>query len=106
MTGEVVLVKAKDSVELMQYAGKLKGKIIMQWTAATVKPSFEADGSRFADSVLEKMANAKLQVPAQGQGQGRPQGAPGGGFNTQRRLAELINCRTTGFNTHHESKRK
>lgn len=39
----------------------------MQWTAATVKPSFEADGSRFADSVLEKMANAKLQVPAQGQ---------------------------------------
>jgi len=92
MTGEVVLVKAKDSVELMQYAGKLKGKIIMQWTAATVKPSFEADGSRFADSVLEKMANAKLQVPAQGQGQGRPQGAPGGGFNTQRRLAELINA--------------
>jgi carboxypeptidase Q len=94
ITGEVVLVKAKDSVELMQYAGKLKGKIIMQWTAATVKPSFEADGSRFSDTVLERMANAKLQVPAQGQGQGqgRPQGGPGGGFNAQRRLVELINA--------------
>ncbi len=92
ITGEVVLVKAKDSVELMQYAGKLKGKIIMQWTAATIKPSFAPDGTRFADSVLERMANAKLQLPAQGQGQGRPQGGPGGGFNAQRRLAELINA--------------
>lgn len=85
--GEVILIKAKDTVELLQYAGKLKGKIVMQWTAATVKPSFEADGLRFADSVLERMANAKLQPPVQVQG--RPQG---GGFNNQRRMIEMINA--------------
>lgn len=89
---EIVLIKAKDTVELLQYAGKLKGKIVMQWTASTVKPSFEADGTRFADSVLERMANAKLQPPSQGQGQGRPQGQQGGAFANQRRMTEMINA--------------
>lgn len=55
---EVVLIKAKDTLELMQYAGKLKGKIVMTWSTTQLKPSFEADGERFADSTLEKMANA------------------------------------------------
>lgn len=94
ITGELVLVKAKDSVELMQYAGKLKGKIVMQWTDAALKPSFTADGTRFEDSVLERMANAKLQPPlqGQGQGQGRRQGPPGGAFANLRRMAEMINA--------------
>lgn len=55
---DVVLIKAKDTLELMQYAGKLKGKIVMTWSTTQLKPSFEADGERFADSTLEKMANA------------------------------------------------
>ncbi len=58
VTGEIVLIKAKDTVELMQYAGKLKGKMVMAWSPAVLKPSFEADGNRFADTSLEKMAKA------------------------------------------------
>jgi hypothetical protein len=99
MTAEVVLVKAKDTVELMQYAGKLKGKIVMTWTAAQVQPSFEADGSRFADTSLDKMAKAELRQPGGGQGQGggRNQGQQGGQSNfmsqmaLQRRMNEMIN---------------
>jgi carboxypeptidase Q len=55
---ELILIKAKDTVELMQYAGKLKGKIVMTWSTTQLKPSFEPDGGRFADTTLEKMANA------------------------------------------------
>jgi len=58
ISGEVVLIKAKDSTEIAQYAGKLKGKIIMQWSGAELKPSFEADGNRFTDEELAKMATA------------------------------------------------
>jgi hypothetical protein len=98
LKGEIVLIKAKDTVELMQYAGKLKGKIVMTWSSSQLKPSFEADGARFADSTLEKMANAQPRQQGQGQGQGRPQGQqggqPGGQMNqflVQRRMTELIN---------------
>ncbi|MGQ0740275.1 MAG: M20/M25/M40 family metallo-hydrolase [Bacteroidota bacterium] len=90
--GEVILIKAKDTVELLKYTGNLKGKIVMQWSTATLKPSFEADGNRFADSTLARMANAKLQPPTQGQGQGRPQGQQGGGVSNQRRMTEMINA--------------
>lgn len=58
MHEEVVLIKAKDTIELMQYAGKLKGKIVMVWSPAVLKPSFEPDAERFADSSLEKMAKS------------------------------------------------
>ena len=66
MKGEVVLIKAKDSVELLKYAGTLKGKIVMTWSAAKLTPSFTADGNRFADTSLEKMAAAELRQPQQG----------------------------------------
>lgn len=66
INGGVVLIKAKDSAELMQYAGKLKNKIVMMWVDADLKPSFEADAERFADSSLEKMAKAE---PRQNGGQ-------------------------------------
>ncbi len=98
LKGEVVLVKAKDTVELLQYAGKLKGKIVMVWSAVQLKPSFEADGKRYADSTLEKMAKAELRQPGQGQGQNRPAGQQGGQqpnfmsqFAIQRRINEMIN---------------
>jgi hypothetical protein len=63
----VVLIKAKDSAELMQYAGKLKNKIVMLWVDDNLKPSFEADGERLADSSLEKMAKAEPQQRTQRQ---------------------------------------
>ena len=60
MSGEVILIRAKDSVELYQnYSGKLKGKIVMLYSMDTLHPSFTPDGERLADSTLEKMANAK-----------------------------------------------
>src|SRR5215203_1185850 len=64
-TGDIVLIKAKDSAELLQYAGKLKNKIVMLWVTDTLKPSFEADGERYADTSLQKMAKA---VPLQSSG--------------------------------------
>lgn len=64
MTGEVLLIHAKDSAELMQYAGKLRGKIIMIRNADTLRPSFEPDARRHADSILQRMADAEPAPPA------------------------------------------
>ena len=89
MKGEVVLVKANDSVELLKYAGKLKDKIVMVWSAAKLSPSFEADGRRFADSTLTRMANAEPRSPQQG-GQRNQQGN-NPQFGAQRRFSDLIN---------------
>ena len=65
LQSEVVLIRAKDTVELLQYAGKLKGKIVMTRSTAELKPSFEPDAERFADSSLEKMAKSTA-APQQG----------------------------------------
>jgi hypothetical protein len=91
--GEVVMVKAKDSLELMQYAGKLKGKIVMTWSPTQLKPSFDADGNRFADTSLEKMSKAEMrqqqgQRPQQSDSQRQAQMSR---FTGQRRMNELIN---------------
>jgi carboxypeptidase Q len=59
LTSDIVLIKAKDSAGLTEYAGKLKGKIVMLWSADTLHPSFAADGMRYADSSLEKMSKAE-----------------------------------------------
>jgi hypothetical protein len=73
MSSDVLLIKAKDSVELMQYAGKLKGKIVMVWSTDTLKPGFKPDATRFTDEELLKMANAEPRQPGQG---GNRQGNP------------------------------
>ncbi|HET6768789.1 MAG TPA: M20/M25/M40 family metallo-hydrolase [Chitinophagaceae bacterium] len=90
MTGDVILIKAKDSVELLKYAGKLKDKIVMTWSEAKLSPSFEPDGNRFADSSLEKMAKAEPRSPQQG-GQRNQQGNNPNPFMLQRRMNEMIN---------------
>ncbi|MGZ3918598.1 MAG: M28 family metallopeptidase [Flavisolibacter sp.] len=59
ITSDVVLIRATDSAALGAYLGKLKNKIVMLWVEDTMKPSFEPEGTRLADSSLEKMANAK-----------------------------------------------
>ncbi len=61
MKGEVILITAKDSAGLKQYEGKLNNKIVMTWNADTLKPSFKADGRRWEDTTLEKMAAAVPQ---------------------------------------------
>jgi hypothetical protein len=57
---EVVLIKAEDTTALVQYLGKLKDKIVMTWSSAQLKPSFEPDANRFADTTLERMAAAEM----------------------------------------------
>ena len=57
---DVILIRAKDSVELYQnYSGKVKGKIVMFYSTDTLKPSFTADGGRFTEEELTKMTNSK-----------------------------------------------
>ncbi len=90
MKTEVVLIRAKDSVELMKYAGTLKDKIVMVWSAAKLSPSFEADGRRFADTSLEKMASAEPR-PQQGGGQRNQGGNNANQFSLQRKTTELLN---------------
>ena len=69
INSEVLLIKAKDSVALSKYAGKLQGKIVMIRSPAELKPSFTADATRFTEEELEKMAQAK---PSEGRGNNRP----------------------------------
>lgn len=94
MKAEVVLIKAKDTVELLKYAGTLKGKIVMTWSSAKLTPSFTPDGNRFADSSLEKMAAAEMRQPQQGGGGQRNQQGNNpqvNQFMLQRRMNEMIN---------------
>src|SRR5512138_2887613 len=66
--GQVVLIKANDTISLAQYAGTLKDKIVMTWSPAKLTPSFEPDGNRFADTTLDKMAKAEPRPQGQGGG--------------------------------------
>lgn len=93
LKGEVILIKANDTLELLKYAGKLKGKIIMTWSSAQLKPSFEADGNRYADSSLEKMAKAETGLPQAQRGPQTQQGnnSQANQFVIQRRMNDLIN---------------
>ncbi len=78
---EIVVITAKDSVELASYAGKLKGKIILTPRTDTLKQSFAPDAGRFTDEELQKMADWAPQNRAGGQGAPR-QGFRGPqGFN-------------------------
>lgn len=85
MSSEVIVINAKDSAELYQkYSGNVKGKIIMLYSADTLKPSFTADGARFTEEELNKMANAKPDTTRRTvMGRGR------GGFGLARQLPDF-----------------
>lgn len=60
ISSDVILIRAKDSAELYQnYSSKIKDKIVMFYSMDTLHPSFTADGARFTEEDLTKMANAK-----------------------------------------------
>ena len=60
ISSDVILIKAKDSAELYQnYSGKIKDKVVMFYSMDTLHPSFTADGERFTEEQLTKMANSK-----------------------------------------------
>ena len=62
-SADVIVISATDTVALEAYRGQLKGKVIVLDQLVTYKPSFKADASRYADSTLASMANAKPPVP-------------------------------------------
>ncbi|MFI5187112.1 MAG: M20/M25/M40 family metallo-hydrolase [Chitinophagales bacterium] len=91
LKGEIVLVKAQDTTAMTQYAGKLKDKIVMIWSNAQLKPGFEPDARRFADTTLDKMAAAQMQKPGNTNQQNPQRQNQLGRFAMQRRINEMIN---------------
>jgi len=88
---QVVLVKAEDTIALAQYMGKLKDKIVMTWSTAQMKPSFEADANRFADTTLDRMAAAEIHPGGPNQQQNPQRQNQFSRFAMQRRMNEMIN---------------
>jgi carboxypeptidase Q len=88
--GNVVLVNAKDSTELLSYRGKLKGKFVMMNRQDTLMPSFKADANRFNDEQLTAMANNRPAPPDTAQQRrNREQFRRGGNFALVNRLRDL-----------------
>lgn len=85
---DVIMIAAKDSAELLSYAGKLKGKIILTPPLDTLKPSYTADASRYADSQLTKMAEWK-PAPRDTSRRGNFRGAAFGAAAQLNRIKEL-----------------
>lgn len=64
-SAELIIITAKDSVELDTYKGKLKNKVILLPRTDTLIPTYTADAGRFTDEELQKMADYKPQnIPA------------------------------------------
>lgn len=55
-SAEVLLIQATDSLQLQQYKGKLKGKILIVDRNDTLKPSFQPDARRWTEEQLTEMA--------------------------------------------------
>ncbi len=63
---DVVYLDVKKVEDFDAYKGKLKGKYVLLSAPAELKPHFEPQGLRLADSVLLKMANADMQAGRRG----------------------------------------
>jgi carboxypeptidase Q len=68
---EIIILAAKDSAELLTYAGKLKGKIIILPRTDTLIPSYKPDANRYVDSQLNKMAAFVPDTATRPRGNGR-----------------------------------
>jgi carboxypeptidase Q len=93
ISGELVLVKAKDTFEAAGYAGKLKGKIVMLWSPDTLRPSFEPDAVRFTPDELKMMEEkgiGDLPPPPPKPGAPRSSNNMGNQFAIQRKIGEMI----------------
>lgn len=73
VSGSIVLLKVKDTTALLQYEGQLKGKIVMIWSDAALKPSFDPDARRYTDATLADLTKPRAQ-PNRNNGQ-RPDSA-------------------------------
>lgn len=89
---EVIILAAKDSMELESYRGKLKGKIVVMAAHDTLKQTFMADASRQSEEELKKMSDFDPKsVPARGgfPGGGR-RGGPGAGALNPTRIRAFL----------------
>ncbi|MES2111641.1 MAG: M20/M25/M40 family metallo-hydrolase [Bacteroidota bacterium] len=87
--GDVVLVKADTTTDLDKYKGTLKGKIVIFDTKPGVERTFKADGVRYTDEDLQKMAEAKPQGPR----------GPRGGPNAQASAFQKARAMRAAINT-------
>jgi hypothetical protein len=62
-TAELLVIAAKDTLELEKYRGQLKGKILILDQAIVYKHSFKADAVRYSDAELQAMAAAQPTPP-------------------------------------------
>ncbi len=62
-TAELLVIAAKDTIELEKYRGQLKGKILILDQAIVYKHSFKADAVRYSDAELQAMAAAQPTPP-------------------------------------------
>jgi carboxypeptidase Q len=91
---EVILVTAKDSLELASYKGKLKGKLILLPRTDTLKPTYIADASRRSDEDLKRMAEFVPGANTGGQRRGQGGGGSGrGGAGTSAATVSLTRLR-------------
>ena len=58
-SGEVLLISAKDSVELNAYRGKLKGKVLILDSLINFEQSFKPAAVRRTDEELQQMSDVK-----------------------------------------------
>lgn len=79
---EILVVDIKDTVSILAYKGKLKGKIILPDMQYAYKQSFKADAVRYTDEQLAGMAAAK--------GGGRQQQQPPRDTAQMRRMREQM----------------
>jgi hypothetical protein len=73
---DVVVINVKDSTELLQYKGKLAGKVVIVNRVDEYKHSFKPDASRHAEDELKTMADFKPNP--------QPQNRPGANPNMAR----------------------
>ncbi|MBS4029776.1 MAG: M20/M25/M40 family metallo-hydrolase [Ignavibacteriales bacterium] len=73
ISAELIFLDAKVDSTFESYRKKVKGKIVLLSDSRTVKPHWEAEASRVADSSLLKMANADMPQARQRQFQDSPE---------------------------------
>jgi hypothetical protein len=86
--GDVVYIKADTTLDLVQYKGKLKGKVVIFDARPPVEINFATpNASRYTDSALAAMAKAAPQQPRGAGGLGGPRRGGFGGPSQALRAA-------------------
>ncbi|MCD6012175.1 MAG: peptidase [Flavipsychrobacter sp.] len=56
VSGNAIMVKIETMADMAQYAGKLRGRIVVMGTPGDTRPNFTADASRVSEADLAKMS--------------------------------------------------